>query len=216
MSSRTAEDDILLRAVARRQPILRLKAEVEAKPIAEERLKPQKGGYIYTPILEHPLDFGMEKLKNDQAFRRLRLSPLDKRIEAAVAQNLPWCVEELYINGASCDIHNKAGYTPLHLAAARNFPLCVEVLLNMKMDIKVNAVTTKGYTPLYLARACQAPECAKLILDAGGKETALPPMKGYRSILDMPIDVPGAVSFRVRAADNKAQNLSRPTYFGQY
>jgi len=216
MTIRTKDDDELMRAIARRQPILRLKAEMDAKPIAAERLKPQKGGYIYKPILEHPLDFGMEKLSNEQALRRLRLAPMEKRIEAATALDLPWCIEELYMNGAPCDVPNKSGYTPLHLAAARNMPRCVEVLLNMKMNIKVNAVTIKGYTPLYLARACSAPECEKLILEAGGKETAIPPMKGYRSILDMPIDVPSAVPFTGRAVDDKARNLGRASYFGQY
>mmetsp|Transcript_29375 Transcript_29375/g.34578 ORF Transcript_29375/g.34578 Transcript_29375/m.34578 type:complete len:219 (+) Transcript_29375:120-776(+) len=213
---RSKEDDSMMRAIARRQPVLRLAAEENARPIAEERKKPQRGGYIYAPLLSHPLDFGMEKFENDKAMKRLRLSPLPKRIEAATALNLPWCVEELYMTGSPCDIPNKSGYTPLHLAAARNFPKCVEVLLNMKIDIKLNATTNKGYTALYLARACQAPECARLILDAGGAETAIKPMKGYRSILDMPIDVPSAVSFRNRAVDDRAKNLNLPPYFGQY
>lgn len=48
------------------------------------------------------------------------------------------------------------GYTPLHVAAARNYFTCVQVLLNMKGEIDVNATTPKGYTPMYLAVACKA------------------------------------------------------------
>jgi len=86
----------------------------------------------------------------------------------------------------------------------------------MKMDIRVNAVTKKQFTPLYLARACGAEECARLLRDAGGAESALPPMKGYRSILDVPITYPGAAPYANRAADDKARVLQRPTYFGAY
>jgi hypothetical protein len=158
----------------------------------------------------------MEEFENDKAMRRLRLAPMEKRIEAAVALNLPWCVEELYMLGAPCDLANYQGWQPLHLAAARNFPECVRVLLNMRMDIKVNAITTKGYTPLYLAHSCQAPECAKMIHDAGGLPTAAPPMQGYRSILDMNVNIPSAVPFANRAADDRARNLNKPAYFGAY
>ena len=209
-------DNDLMRDIARRQPVLRMAAEAAAAPIIEDRKKPQRGGYIYTPLLQHPMEFGMEKFENDKAMRRLRLVEMDKRIEAAVSLNMAWCVEELYINGAPCSVPNKAGFTPLHLAAARNFPECVRVLLNMKMDIRVNAVTKKQFTPLYLARACGAEECARLLRDAGGAESALPPMKGYRSILDVPITYPGAAPYANRAADDKARVLQRPTYFGAY
>jgi hypothetical protein len=196
--------------------MLRLAEEKAAAPIIEDRQKPQKGGYLYTPLLAHPLDLGMEKFENDKAMRRLRLAPMEKRIEAAVALNLPWCVEELYLLGAPCSLANHQGWAPLHLAAARNFLECVRVLLNMRTDIKVNAVTTKGYTPVYLATSCQAPECAKLIRDAGGLATAVPPMQGYRSILDVNVHIPSALPFASRAADDRARNLGRPTYFGAY
>lgn len=213
---RTKADDRLMRAIAQRQPMLRLKEEKAAAPVIEDRQKPHKGGYLYKPLLAHPLDFGMEKFENDKAMRRLRLAPMEKRVEAAVALNLPWCVEELYMLGAPCDVANHQGWAPLHLAAARNFPECVRVLLNMRMDIKVNAITTKGYTPLYLAHSCQAPECAKMIYDAGGLPTAVPPMQGYRSILDMHVNIPSAVPFANRAADDRARNLNKPAYFGAY
>ena len=113
-------------------------------------------------------------------------------------------------------VPNRSGYTPLHVAAARNFPECVRVLLNMKMDILVNATTSKGYTPLYLARSCGAPECAVMIEAAGGAYSVERPIKGYRSILDINVDVPSAVPFVNRAADDEARNLHRPAYFGQY
>lgn len=213
---RTAEDDRLMRDIARRQPVLRLAAEAAAAPIIEERMKPQRGGYIYAPLLAHPLELGLEKFENDKAIRRLRLASMDKRVEAAVALNLPWCVEELYMTGAPCDVPNKSGFTPLHLACARNFPECVRVLLNMKIDIKVNCKTKKGYTPLYLAQACGAAECARMVTEAGGSETAQNPMRGYRSILDIPVEVPGAAPFVNRAADDRARNLNMPTYFGAY
>lgn len=213
---RSDADAALMRAIARRQPILRMAAEHAVLPIIAERKKPQKGGYIYTPLLSHPLEFGMDKFENDKAIRRLRLASMEKRVEAAVAQNLPWAVEELYMTGAPCNIPNKSGYTPLHLAAARNFPGCVKVLLNMKTDIDVNAVTKKGYTALYLATSCSAPECARYLAAAGGKMTVLKPKSGYRSILDVPIDIPEALPFANRAADDKARNLQGPTYFGQY
>ena len=213
---RTTEDDALMRAIARRQPILRLAAERAALPIVEERKKPQKGGYIFAPLLGHPLELGMQKFENDKQMKRLRLAPMEKRIEAAVSLNLPWCVEELYMNGAPCSVPNASGYTPLHLAATLNFPECVRVLLNMRMDVRVNAVTKKGYTPLYLARSCGAPECAAMITDSGGSESATPQMSGFRTILDVPVTVPGAMPFQSRAADDRAMNLSMPTYFGAY
>lgn len=212
----TTEDDLLMRSIAARQPMLRLGEEKKSEPVAAERRKPQRGGYIYTPILAHPLEFGMEKLENDNAVRRFRLLPMEKRIEAAVAMNLPWVVEELYLGGAPPSCPNKSGYTPLHIAAARNYPGCVEVLLNMKMDVLINAVTSKGYTPLYLARSCGSTLCAKLIRDSGGVEGGIPPLKGYRSILDIPVHVPSAMPFANRAADDKARNLGAPSYFGQY
>lgn len=213
---RNPEDDRLMRAIAQRQPVLRLAAEEAALPVVAERKKVQRGGYVYKPLCNHPLDYGTEKFEADQVMRRLRLLPMARRIEAATAMNLPWCIESLYIAGAPCDAPNKSGYTPLHVAAARNFPMCVEVLLNMKMDIKVNALTLKGYTALYLAVACKSDLCAKMIRDAGGKEVVEVPIKGYRSILDLPVEMPHAVPFVNRAADDRARNLGVPTYFGQY
>ena len=84
------------------------------------------------------------------------------------------------------------------------------------MEIKVNATTNKGYTPLFLANACGALECAAMLRAAGGGETMEPPIRGFRSILDIPLDVPAAMPFTTRAADDKGRNLQRPTYFGQY
>ena len=53
----------------------------------------------------------MEKFENDRAIRRLRLAPMEKRIEAAVALNLPWCIEELYMQGAPMSVQNAQGKT---------------------------------------------------------------------------------------------------------
>lgn len=141
---------------------------------------------------------------------------MDKRIEAATVLDLPWCIEELYMCGSSCSSMNSSGYTPLHLAAARNLPRCVMVLLNMKMDVKVNAVTKKGYTPLYLALAVKAEECAAMIREAGGVESMTVPIRGYRGLLDIHVEAPRTVPFVNRAADDRARNLSQPPYFGLY
>ena len=79
------------------------------------------------PLLAHPLPVGKEKQENDLAMKRLRLMPIPKRIEAAVLQNKPWCVEELYLQGCPPDEPNRMGYRPLHLAASYNYEECVKV-----------------------------------------------------------------------------------------
>ena len=137
------EQDELLKNIARRQPILQLTEETAALKIAKDREGVQKGGYVYVPTMKHPLEMGMEKFEAEKSMRRLRLCAMDKRIEAATVMNQPWCIEELYMLGAPCNIPNHMGYTPLHIAAARNYHKCVEVLLNMRLDIEVNAVTNK-------------------------------------------------------------------------
>ena len=79
------------------------------------------------PLLAHPMPVGTEKQENDLAMKRLRLMPIPKRIEAAVLQNKPWCVEELYLQGCPPDEPNRMGYRPLHLAASYNYQECVKV-----------------------------------------------------------------------------------------
>mmetsp|Transcript_95057 Transcript_95057/g.271816 ORF Transcript_95057/g.271816 Transcript_95057/m.271816 type:complete len:162 (-) Transcript_95057:192-677(-) len=108
------------------------------------------------PLLAHPLPVGKEKQENDLAMKRLRLMPIPKRIEAAVLQNKPWCVEELYLQGCPPDEPNRMGYRPLHLAASYNYEECVKVLLHMKMDVELNSTTSNGYTPLYIASSTRA------------------------------------------------------------
>lgn len=131
------------------------------------------------------------------------------------------------------------GYTPLHVAAARNYYNCVkvseislrassaknvridarnplaQVLLNMSMDVDVNAVTTKLYTPLYLAIACNADLSAEMLREAGGKESIIEPPEGYRNILDINVTSAASIPSVPRAADDVARNLGRPAYFGQ-
>ena len=211
-----ADQDELLQNIARRQPILQLTEERAALQIAKDREGVQKGGYVYVPTMKHPLEMGLEKFEADKCMRRLRLCSMDKRIEAATVMNQPWCIEELYMLGAPCNVPNKMGYTPLHIAAARNHHRCVEVLLNMSMDIEVNAVTNKGYTPLYLAVACNSALSVQMLVSAGGVESTDKPMSGYRSILDLPVEAPTVVPFANRAVDDRARNLGQPAYLGQY
>ena len=210
------EQDELLKNIARRQPILQLTEETAALKIAKDREGVQKGGYVYVPTMKHPLEMGMEKFEAEKSMRRLRLCAMDKRIEAATVMNQPWCIEELYMLGAPCNIPNHMGYTPLHIAAARNYHKCVEVLLNMRLDIEGNAVTNKGYPPLYLAVACSSLLSVEMLAKAGGVESTDEPMKGYRSILDLPVEAPEVVPFSNRAVDDRARNLGQPSYLGQY
>ena len=106
------------------------------------------------------------------------------------------------------------GVHPTTYAAARNHHRCVEVLLNMSMDIEVNAVTNKGYTPLYLAVACNSALSVQMLVSAGGVESTDKPMSGYRSILDLPVEAPTVVPFANRAVDDRARNLGQPAYLG--
>mmetsp|Transcript_95054 Transcript_95054/g.271806 ORF Transcript_95054/g.271806 Transcript_95054/m.271806 type:complete len:217 (-) Transcript_95054:28-678(-) len=211
-----ADQQALLRTIARREPILFAHEEKFASKIGETRMRVRQGGYAYMPLLAHPLPVGKEKQENDLAMKRLRLMPIPKRIEAAVLQNKPWCVEELYLQGCPPDEPNRMGYRPLHLAASYNYEECVKVLLHMKMDVELNSTTSNGYTPLYIASSTRAMASYKMIQEAGGQADMTKNYSGYRSILDINIRQPGAVPRRNRAPDDLARNLGRPSYFGQY
>eukprot|EP00616_Rhizochromulina_sp_CCMP1243_P009848 CAMPEP_0118965528 /NCGR_PEP_ID=MMETSP1173-20130426/3080_1 /TAXON_ID=1034831 /ORGANISM="Rhizochromulina marina cf, Strain CCMP1243" /LENGTH=213 /DNA_ID=CAMNT_0006914171 /DNA_START=38 /DNA_END=676 /DNA_ORIENTATION=+ len=210
----SADQFELLRTIARREPVLFLEEEKNLERIKQERLGVQRGGYVYTPIYPHPLEISLEKHSCDVAMRRLRLAHINKRIEAAVVSNLPWCIEELYMQGAPCNHPNELGYTPLHIAVSRNHFLCVKVLLNMAMDIDVNAKTHKGFTPLYLAIVCKSDMSRKLLEEAGAEDDDTETDTGFRSVVDIDITRPQMVPKVNRAADDRAENLERSPYFG--
>lgn len=201
--------------IARNEPIL----FVEEDRIAEsttDRLKVRKGGYAYVPTLKHPLQVGEEKFQNDLFMRRLRHLPLKQRVEAAVCQNMPWCIEHLYLTGCDVDVPNKMGYRPLHYAAFYNFTECVKVLLHMKMDVEVNSTTKNLYTPYYIAISNGSHESAELIRKAGGVANALPPLSGYRSILDTRVENGASIPTVHRHSDDKVANFKRSFNFGQF
>ena len=79
----------------------------------------------------------------------------------------------------------RSNYRPLHIAAAQNNVECVQVLINIGVD--VNAITVSvnhshdicdsskpkaqigGYTPLFMAQSGAATQCAELLRAAGAR-----------------------------------------------
>ncbi|CAM9554325.1 unnamed protein product, partial [Pylaiella littoralis] len=165
----------------------------------------------WTPIYPHPLPTSYELFENERELRRFAVLPPEDRILAAAAAGRAWCVEELFARGCPIQKKHGSGFTALHVAAMRNDPNTVRVLLNMKMD--VNSTNMSGATPLSCAiGGAGGPdgECATLLRASGGLLRLVEDTIAPGCIIDVPIRRPR------RAIDDRADSLGRMVYTGQF
>ncbi|CAM9557132.1 unnamed protein product [Ectocarpus sp. 4 AP-2014] len=165
----------------------------------------------WTPIYPHPLPMSYELFENERELRRLAVLPPEDRVLAAAAAGRAWCVEELFAQGCPIKGKHGSGFTALHVAAMRNDPNTVRVLLNMKVD--VNSTNMSGATPLSCAMGgAGGPggECATLLRASGGLVRLVKDTISPGSILDVPLRRPR------RATDDRADALGRMVYTGQF
>lgn len=75
----------------------------------------------YTPLLHHPLPPSENKSQREYNLRRIMYTHIDQQVISAVVLNDGWVVEELFMRGAPCDVKDRNGFTPLHIAAEVRF-----------------------------------------------------------------------------------------------
>ena len=122
--------------------------------------------YSYRPLLHHPLPASDAKPAREATLRKVMYAELDRQVLTAVVLNDAWVLEECYMNGASTEIADKNGFTPLHIAAQMNYYDCVMVLCNI--GVNVNARTKFGDTALYIAEAGGSTQAAKILREHKG------------------------------------------------
>lgn len=148
------DEQQLVRAVVRDEPLLQQLAEH----------KQTRAGF--TPIYKHPLPFGEERFDHEALLRRLTVLPVHKRAQAAVNYRNAWVLEQMYMDGVPVDLPDgKSNYRPLHIAASHNSVECVQVLLNIGVD--VNSTTVSGFTPLFMAVSNSATQCIEILREHG-------------------------------------------------
>ncbi|XP_064603138.1 ankyrin repeat and SOCS box protein 2-like [Liolophura sinensis] len=80
-------------------------------------------------------------------------------------------LKELLQNGASIDVQDNRGWTPIHEAAFHNHPLCLHELLTTKFCIKdksfVNKLSFEEETALILASRRGNVECVRTLIEHG-------------------------------------------------
>jgi len=153
----------------------------------------------WTPLYKHPLPDGIERFEAEVLYDRLRTTHPRKRVAAALAHGNPWVLEELYIRG--CPVEEPVGRSemrPVHLCCKFNFHECLQVLLNIGIDVNVR--TIDGNTPLFMAVAADATECIHLLEEAGAKMEIKEPLPGFRTTIDADrlIDHPPTVEGRLQ------------------
>lgn len=93
--------------------------------------------------------------------------PTPETVEATVLANRPDVLRLLAGAGLPVDVANEHGITPLHLAADRGFPDCVEVLLAAGAPVDA-LVPQQNVTALDLARMHRHDECVQLLERVSG------------------------------------------------
>ena len=113
-----------------------------------------------------PLDLAVEKKHTEIANLLRKHGGKHGAINDAVAGGYIQAVEEHLAAGADVNSKDWYGYTPLHIAAARNSPIEIAELL-IANGADVNAKDYFGSTPLHSAVSEGHKEIAKLLVAAG-------------------------------------------------
>ncbi|MDA7625073.1 ankyrin repeat domain-containing protein, partial [bacterium] len=113
-----------------------------------------------------PLDLAVEKKHTEIANLLRKHGGKHGAINDAVAGGYIQAVEEHLAAGADVNSKDWHGYTPLHIAAARNSPIEIAELL-IANGADVNAKDNYGETPLHSAVSEGHKEIAKLLVAAG-------------------------------------------------
>ncbi len=121
----------------------------------------------------------LEKQRQEQTFvaevgrmpRPKGMNEGETDLHIAARLNLPVLTISLLNQGADIHAKDKFGWTPLHLAAAKeNASATVEVLLNQGADI--HAKDKFGWTPLHSAASNNTYETAEILLNKGANVNA--------------------------------------------
>lgn len=116
---------------------------------------------LYNPIYKHPLPISDHRFHHEDNLRRILSCKISFQGMAAITKGDAWSLEEVYIrNGKDC-LADRDGVSPLHVAVQLNQLECVEVLLNIGVDI--NRPNQYGYTPLRVARMNALSEIEQLL-----------------------------------------------------
>ena len=117
----------------------------------------------FFPTLEIDITNALKFPLNSRHRRRNKLEEVIRRNDVDELQ-------KLINNGVNVNatLHNKSGYTALHLAAERGFHRCVEILLEAHADSM--CMTVNGLTPLQLAISNVQVESAQVLLKSGRME----------------------------------------------
>lgn len=119
---------------------------------------------------------------------------LDEQLLAAAKTGTPQQVEALIQQGAKIEVHNKEGWTPLHVAVTADNQPVVAVLLDKGAD--VNTTDKYGRTPLMSG---QSAEIAKLLIERGANVNARSGLTGGTPLIIVAGLVPKQINYPLEA-----------------
>jgi ankyrin repeat protein len=129
------------------------------------RGKPSK--IFYNPIYKHPLPISDHRYDYENNLRRILSCSVPFQGMAAITKGDAWSLEEVFLrNGRAC-LSDRDGVSPLHIAVQLNQVECVQVLLNIGVD--VNQPNQYGYPPLSVARSNGYIQIEQLLIKQGAK-----------------------------------------------
>ncbi len=125
---------------------------------------------LYHPIYKHPLPVSEHRYDHENHLRRILSCKIPFQGMAAITKGDAWSLEEVYMrNGKDC-LADRDGVPPLHVSVQLNQLECVQVLLNIGVDI--NEANQYGYTPLRVAKVNGLKDIVDLLIQFEAKEFA--------------------------------------------
>ena len=159
-----------------------LRALARNDPLGESACNYVREGY--DPILRHPLPLSEHRYLHEANLRKIMSCRKEIQAFGCITAGDAWCLEEVYMRGASLNVRDRNGFTPLHIAVQLGHIESIMVLMN-NPDIDVNAVSMSGYTPLYIAEASNLSAPLKeMLISRGAKRVILDIEDPPKSILD--------------------------------
>jgi hypothetical protein len=115
----------------------------------------------YNPIYRHPLSLSENRYEREANLRRIISCKIPFQGMAAITKGDSWCLEEVFMQHGLACLSSKDGVHPLHIAIQLNQVDCVQVLLNIGID--VNIPNDYGFTPLRVAKTAGLDEIVELL-----------------------------------------------------
>jgi hypothetical protein len=124
---------------------------------------------FYNPLYKHPLPISDHRFSYEASLRKILSSDVSFQGISAIIKGDAWSLEEVYLRHGWACLKDKDGVPPLHIAVQLNQSDCVQVLLNIGVD--VNQPNEYGFPPLYVAKSGGFWQIAELLISKGALAT---------------------------------------------